>query len=115
MVFSAVLLRGRLADLPWLGVVIVIVAIGTALPAYAYKKVELEGDDLVISNFGREVRVPLTEIRNVSGGNRGRGPIRIDFRNETAFGLSIRFLPVPMGFATPHPFVTELLQRSGLE
>jgi hypothetical protein len=88
------------------------------LRAFDLKKVELEGADLIISNFGREARVPLSAVSSVKGGRGGKTAIKIEFRTDTEFGSSIRFTPLPpigiMWPWTPHPLVNQLRQLCGL-
>lgn len=62
------------------------------------KRVALDGDTLVVSNYRREVRVP---VREVAGVRQNRlvsfRPITITFKHPTAFGDHITFMP-PMSF-----------------
>jgi len=75
------------------------------------KKVQLEGDALIVSNYLRETRVPLSEIQEVTE-NRWINirPVTIRFRSDTEFGASITFMPKvrPFLFLRSHPIVAEL-------
>ena len=59
------------------------------------KRVEVDDDALYISNYTTELRIPLSEVFAVyaSGGSRGLTRVSIAFRNPSAFGQSIEFLP----------------------
>ena len=75
------------------------------------KKVRLDQDALLISNYFREVRVPLRDVTNVSG-NRwvNTRQITVTFDRETGFGKSIVFMP-KVKFLWPgqeHPAAQEL-------
>jgi hypothetical protein len=77
---------------------------------FGFKTVELDGNDLLISNFGEPIRVPLDTISAVKGGLGGKNPIKLEFRIATDFGESIKFLPMPRS-TWPwqrHPLVEEL-------
>lgn len=58
------------------------------------KRVRVEGDKLYISNYLREIAVPLTEIQEVTE-NRllNHRPITLHFKTYTGFGRSVRFFP----------------------
>jgi len=75
------------------------------------KRVRIDGDSLLISNYRTEIRVPLSEIAAVSE-NRALNhhPVTITLRRETAFGRRITFMP-KVRFLFPwssHPIVAEL-------
>jgi hypothetical protein len=59
------------------------------------KRVEVDDDALYISNYTTEHRLPLSEVFAVhaSGGSKGLTRVSISFRNPSAFGQSIAFLP----------------------
>ena len=65
------------------------------------KAVTLDGDVLRISNFLREIRVPIEDVTD--GGFEsdvmvnGRSLVVLRFRSETAFGRSIEFVPRSRG------------------
>lgn len=81
-----------------------------AYRAFSLKTVELDGGDLLISNFGEQIRVPLNTVAAVKGGLGGKNPIKLEFRIATDFGESIRFLPTQrsMWVWQRHPLVKEL-------
>jgi len=59
-----------------------------------FKRVRLDGDTLLISNYVREVRVPLRSVRSTGIDTLGRSRWAvIDFDSETPFGTSISFMP----------------------
>jgi hypothetical protein len=75
------------------------------------KKVALSGDSLVITNFRRQIVVPLRDVERVSGSI----PISpelmwLHFRHPTDFGTKIVFMPPWRFFGgyTRHPLVREL-------
>ena len=64
--------------------------------AFPLKRVALEGDHLLISNFVREISVPFTAV--YAGGFDGgeinhRSLVVLVFRAPTSFGKSIKFVP----------------------
>ena len=75
------------------------------------KRVRLGDGALYISNYSIEIRVPVSEIEEVTE-NRWINihPVTIRFRNETEFGSRITFMPkVRMfGLWRSHPIVAEL-------
>jgi hypothetical protein len=85
--------------------------------AFRLKTVEVEGDQLVISNFGRKITVPAVQVSEITGG-RNRVPIKLHFYKPTEFGNSIEFMPpeplVLLWPTEPHPLVNELRQLCGL-
>ena len=58
------------------------------------KRVELDGNDLVVSNYRRHIRVPVSDIEAVHQ-NRllNLRPITVSFKRSTDFGQSIVFMP----------------------
>ncbi len=75
------------------------------------KRVERVGDILRISNYFREIEVPLTEVESVSGNIFMRPElIWLTFRRPTIFGSKIVFMPkwrVLSGW-TRNPLVAQL-------
>ena len=75
------------------------------------KRVRLDGDTLYISNYMREIGVPLGLVELVSE-NRWINvrPVTIQFRQPTEFGDKITFIPKarPFGPWNPNPIVAEL-------
>lgn len=69
-----------------------------ALSVYWYysrlKKVAIDSDGLVISNYLREVRVPWRQIADVSGSRWvNTRQIKVTFNRDIGFGTSIIFMP----------------------
>ena len=75
------------------------------------KKVTVENEGLVISNYLREVRVPWRSITQVSGSRWiNTRQVTIDFDRDIGFGTSIVFMPKAR-FLWPgqeHPIAQEL-------
>jgi len=99
-------------QLLWFLVPLFFVAIYLCVRNFRLKTVELDGNDLLISYFSQQIRVPLSTVSEVRGGRGGKSPIKIIFRTDTDFGQSIEFLP-PHVYSmmwpwTPHPLVMEL-------
>jgi hypothetical protein len=75
------------------------------------KQVEVDDDALYISNYTTELRIPLSEVFAVyaSGGSKGLTRVSIAFRNPSAFGESIEFLPrLRQCWASMDPAIREL-------
>ena len=77
------------------------------------KRVRIAHESLYISNYRREIHVPLSEIRAIAG-NRWLSTrlITIEFDRVTSFGSKVVFMP-PLGFLLfrPHPMIAELRNR----
>jgi hypothetical protein len=75
------------------------------------KRVEIDERWLYVSNYFKEIRVPLEHIEDVSE-NRWVNirPITVEFRRETEFGSRIIFMPKTRWWAfwRAHPLVGEL-------
>ena len=75
------------------------------------KKVGVRGGNLIISNFRKEIVVPLNFVESVTE-NRWVNvhPVTIHFRGDTGFGSKISFMPKSrlMFFWSSHPVVGEL-------
>ena len=72
------------------------------------KRVALSETSLYVSNFLREIEVPLTDVSGI-GEIEGRGyRVVIEFKRDTAFGRQIRFSPQGLSPPHPHPVVAEL-------
>ncbi len=89
-------------------------AFGTASIYWYYvrlKKVTLAGSELIISNYSREIRVPLTSITEVKGSRMSKTrQITVRFDPALGFGGSIVFMPkwrLVFPFAE-HPMAQEL-------
>jgi hypothetical protein len=81
-------------------------------PIWAFgglKKVCIDGEYLFISNYLRQVRVPIANIASVEERGRRAHRIRIYLKEKTEFGSKIDF--VPRGLALPwqqHPIFGRL-------
>jgi hypothetical protein len=75
------------------------------------KRVRVSGGQLYVSNFRKEIVVPLTSIESVTE-NRWINvhPVTVHFRGDTEFGRKISFMPKTrvMFFWSSHPVVGEL-------
>jgi hypothetical protein len=74
------------------------------------KKVRTDGSAIYVSNYLKEVRIPLEAIRSVTE-NRWINihPVTIHFRYVTPFGNRIVFMPTVRFFSwRSHPVVSEL-------
>jgi hypothetical protein len=92
----------------WLfGFIIMLLGVGM-------KRVRTDGTFLYVSNYQSEIKVPLSEIADVSESRRIAFPtITVHFRAPTEFGRDISFM-TPARFGKPagtlHPLVDELKQ-----
>ncbi len=79
------------------------------------KRVRMDETSLYISNYLREVQVPLHQVTAVTE-NRWLNihPVTISFRSATEFGERVVFMPKVRWFGlwTSHPVVTEI-QEAG--
>jgi len=92
-------------------IVIWIIAIINSVNLRGVKKVSADGSAIYVSNYIREIRIPLDQISDVSGNNY----VTISFRQPTCFGNSILFIaPARLFSSTPHPVVAELRELCGL-
>ena len=74
------------------------------------KKVQISNDEIIVSNFLKEIRIPFNEIIDVTE-NRWINihPITIHLRSDTCFGSRIMFMPTRRLFGWgAHPIVGEL-------
>ena len=75
------------------------------------KRVELDRNALYVSNYLKEIAVPLRDVEEITE-NRwvNTHPITVRFRRDTGFGTSIVFTPTfrLFAFRSPHPIVAEL-------
>jgi len=75
------------------------------------KKVAIDSDGLVISNYVREVRIPWRDIIKISGSRWEKThQVTVTFDRNTGFGTSIVFMP-KFRFLWPgqeHPIAQEL-------
>ena len=80
------------------------------------KRVCLDSTQLRVSNYRREISIPLTLIADVTQ-NRWLNlhPITIHFRGPTEFGQAVTFIPTVRFFNRGvHPIVEELKSLAGL-
>lgn len=108
---------GRRGDVP-VGSFVAATIVGSTLLYWfciRLKRVELDGQTLFVSNYLREVAIPLRDIAKISE-NRwvNLHPITVSFATETDFGWSIVFMPRMrwFGFLSSHPVVKRLLLAS---
>jgi len=79
------------------------------------KRVRLDRGKLFVSNYLREIAVPLSEIDDVTEFRWVNiHPVTIHLRHATEFGERIMFMPKSRMFAlwSSHPVVEELLQEA---
>lgn len=74
------------------------------------KKVRLSSNDLLISNYRREITVPLANVNKVTLSKFTKGqPITIHFKRPTDFGSRVTFMPATtIGWKSPEAIVSEL-------
>lgn len=94
--------------------------IGTGFILWActgLKRVRADSDNLYVSNYFREISVPLVMITDVTE-NRWVSihPVMVHFRSVTTFGQKITFMPRIdfFGLWRSHPVVAELKHLAGL-
>jgi expansin (peptidoglycan-binding protein) len=75
------------------------------------KRIKVDSRHLYISNYLREITVPLTQIENVTENSWiNIHPVTIHFRGDTEFGQRVTFMPKVRYFGgwRSHPVVDEL-------
>jgi hypothetical protein len=72
------------------------------------KRVALTDTALHVSNFWREIAIPLGDVEAVDHAGGGFGRVVITFARDTAFGRRIEFSPIGLFPPTPHPIIAEL-------
>lgn len=82
-------------------------------PCMRLKRVRIAGHELLVSNYLKEIHVPLSQVEKISGSDSwlGSGHLKIHFSQPTEFGRSIVFMPTERWFPcyfTEHPVVAEL-------
>ena len=94
---------------------IAFVAIAGFITFFQLKRVRVDENYLYISNYKKEITIPVSEIANViqNGGLKLRS-VTIRLRSPSEFGRNIVFLPRlnTLVFLSPHPVVEELFQMS---
>ena len=101
------------AEIPWIFLAAWLVGLVFTLWICAdLKRVRMDQDTLYISNFRREIAVPLSEIDSVTENRWIRShPVKIWFRHPTEFGDKVTFMPTVRMFEftwAPHPVVEQL-------
>jgi hypothetical protein len=80
---------------------------------FRLKRVRIDDEHLLISNYVREIRIPFRDLEEVTE-NRwwNHHPVTLHLRSESVFGTKIVFMPKMrlLGFWTSHPIVKELRQ-----
>jgi hypothetical protein len=83
----------------------------------ALKRVRVDSKNLYISNYRREISIPVTMIADVTE-NRWINihPVTVHFHSVTEFGQKITFMPTVRYFTlwSSHPVVAELRSLAGL-
>jgi hypothetical protein len=81
------------------------------------KRVRRDATHLYISNFLREIAVPLNQIVDVTENSMSSfNPVTVHFRSATEFGQRIKFIPIVRFLpGRPHPVVAELKRLAGIE
>jgi hypothetical protein len=72
------------------------------------KRVALSDTALHVSNFWREIAVPLGDVEAVDQVDTGFGRVVITLARDTAFGRRIDFSPIGLFPPKPHPIIAEL-------
>jgi hypothetical protein len=75
------------------------------------KRVRVDANYIYVSNYVREVQVPIGNIREVTENRLSNiHPIAVSFRDSTEFGIRIKFMPKARwcGLWSAHPVVAEL-------
>jgi hypothetical protein len=66
------------------------------------KRLELDDNELLISDYRVEIRVPLTSVASISGPSKTNPQLyTVTFEDSTEFGARIAFLP-PMDYSFMH-------------
>ena len=83
-----------------------------------YKKVAVDGRFLYVSNYRKEITIPVSEIADVTEVKWIRTrPITIHLKNDSEFGRKIVFTPKLDGFRifADNPFVAELKELAAIQ
>lgn len=81
------------------------------------KRVVIEGNQLIVSSFVKSVRIDLSNVADVTEKTWVNvHPVLIHFRESTAFGRKIMFMPTVClsAMGNSHPIVSELKRLAGL-
>ena len=115
VLFFYLLPVGGVAETAVMGVFFAAIAGAFFWLHFPLKRVQVDDNNLYISNYLKEITVPLGEIENVTDFILSEPRrVTIHFRNETEFGRKIVFLAKYRAFAfmDGHPIVDELIQMS---
>jgi hypothetical protein len=107
------LLHASTDPIRWVfAVLAVLLTVGSLWFGAPLKAVRVDDEALYISNFRREVRVPLAEVESVAvEGWSTSQVVKIAFRSDTPVGRKIVFMPKLRFFAFREPPVVAELQR----
>jgi hypothetical protein len=94
-------------DWPYLAVMAAVVGLVVWWCAHL-KRVSLTDDALLISNFRREIVVPLRDVAHVGQWRIEWSAIVIRLARDTEFGRRIHFIPKRFHFGWRHPMVDRL-------
>jgi hypothetical protein len=102
----------------WIYLVPSAMAAGLAWDAWGLKKVQIDDQNLYVSERGRVVVIPLTQIASVTGGQ-FTSPSRevcITFKETTPVGDELMFCLLPKGFRLKgdHRDVEDLKRLAGI-
>ena len=84
---------------------------------FRIKSVEIDNRYLYVSNYIKTIRVPFSQIEDVTELFLNPRPIRITFKKVTEFGIEIVFVPYvdfQGWFSGSHPAVAKLRELAGL-
>jgi hypothetical protein len=109
------LLHASADPIRWVfAVVSVVLTIGSLWFGARLKAVRTDDEALYISNFRREIKVPVAEIESVAvEGWSTSQVVKVTFRSDTAFGRNIVFMPKLRFMALGDPPVVAELQHLG--
>lgn len=82
---------------------------------FQLKRVRVDENNLYVSNYKKEIAIPITEIANVvQNGALKLRTVTIRLSMPSEFGQNLVFLPNlrTSSFLSPHPVVEELFQMS---
>ena len=105
VVFPLAVIGAFVYSAVWLGALIFVCWVCVPL-----KHVAVDQTYVHVSNYVREIRVPLSEIVDITQNKLlNIRPVRITFYVETPFGNRVVFMPMPrLSTFSAHPIVAEL-------
>ena len=126
LLFFGIVVFGNLlsAKKPPLPIIILLLALWAGFAAVLYftlmryMKVDIDDSFLYVSNFVKEIQIPLSEIRDVTEIVWIKGhPVTIHLKNDTEFGRKITFMPQvrALSFFSSHPVVSELKELAKIQ